>query len=614
MRSKAWLVALALAVLARPASAATVFVDDMEGETGGWTATGMWHRVAGAEACASAHGGTASWYYGRAPGCTFDDGATNRGTLTSPAFTVPRGAVAILDFWSSYETETSGTSWDQRVVQVSMDGGDFVNVEQLSGDPMLTWRLATVDLSRYGGHSLRLRFSFDTRDSVSNAYRGWYVDDVRVTVTGGGYSAAPPTSSWIDIASPANDARIACDDCQATRPIGFPFTFYGPTYAEVNVSSNGYVTFEGPATSYVNQDIPTASSPNAFAAPFWDDLYVAGAARVYVATVGTAPSRRLVVTWEAVDYCCSVGSGPLTFQLVVSEADQSILFQYADVDATSDRIRGLGGSATVGLENQTGTAGVRHSFGDAVLSDGLALRFLPDDSDGDGLPDFWEGRFGTHPNSAASPAAGEDVDGDGLDWLEEYHAGASPFAADTDGDGLTDAEEVAGGTNPIVPDAAPTVLVTLSGPGTSHGAASFRFTTTGSMSGTTGFRVYYGAAPGFTASDYPAHVDLVDPAARSGIVDRTWGLQGVPMVYFRVAPVRAVAGRVLVGALSNEHAAYFAGASPKERVAGTAATTTERSSPGCSSGGAGVLGLLGLGAAALASRWRGPRRRGAAAG
>jgi hypothetical protein len=609
MRSKSWLVALTLAVIASPASAATLFSDDVESGVGGWTATGLWHRVAAADACTNAHGGSASWYYGQAGTCTYDNGAANSGTLTSAAFAVPLGAVTSLSFWSYYQTEETGTSWDVRIVQVSVDGGAFQNVAQLSGDTMFAWRLVTVDLSAYTGHTIQLRFYFDTYDAVMNAYRGWYVDDVRVTGTGGSYASSTPTSSWIDIVSPSNDIGMACDDCQATRSIGFPFVFYGPTYSSVNISSNGYVTFAGNANAYSNTDIPNSSLPNAFAAPFWDDLYVSGAARVYAATVGSAPNRRFVVTWQAVDYCCSIGSGPLTFQLVLNEADMSIVFQYASIASTTDHNRGLGNSATVGLENQAGSFGVRYSYDTASLSDGLAIRFLPEDTDGDGPPDFWEALYGTDQGSAASPVLTQDIDSDGLNWLQEYHAGTNPSAADTDGDGVSDGEEVAIGTNPVVSDG-PAVTLTLSGPGTLHGTAYYRFTTSGSMTGTTGFRVYYGPRSGAIAADYPAHFDLTDATARSGYIDQQWGMQGVPMVYFRIAPTSVVAGRVFVGTLSNEHAAFFAEKSTLlESNAGTTTTTT-RSSSGCSAGGAGMFGFL-LAAAALPLRRL--RRRGAPA-
>eukprot|EP00752_Nemacystus_decipiens_P017679 g15850.t1 len=72
------------------------------------------------------------------------------------------------------------------------------------------------------------------------------------------------------------------------------------------------------------------------------------------------------------------------------------------------------------------------------------------DTDDDGLPDWWEQRYGYDPLQADD--AFEDRDGDGLDALAEYDAGSEPHRADSDGDGLLDGAEVDGGSSPIRAD------------------------------------------------------------------------------------------------------------------------------------------------------------------
>jgi thrombospondin type 3 repeat protein len=73
------------------------------------------------------------------------------------------------------------------------------------------------------------------------------------------------------------------------------------------------------------------------------------------------------------------------------------------------------------------------------------------DSDGDGLLDGFEVRYGLNPLSAADGRA--DPDGDGLDNLAEQAARTDPRAADTDADGLTDGQEVLVWlTDPLDPD------------------------------------------------------------------------------------------------------------------------------------------------------------------
>ncbi len=69
------------------------------------------------------------------------------------------------------------------------------------------------------------------------------------------------------------------------------------------------------------------------------------------------------------------------------------------------------------------------------------------DSDSDGLPDWWENRYGGN----LSPAG--DSDGDGVSNLNEYKNGAHPLEADTDGDGINDFDEISRyGTDPLLAD------------------------------------------------------------------------------------------------------------------------------------------------------------------
>ncbi|HWG91453.1 MAG TPA: hypothetical protein VNZ52_11455, partial [Candidatus Thermoplasmatota archaeon] len=64
------------------------------------------------------------------------------------------------------------------------------------------------------------------------------------------------------------------------------------------------------------------------------------------------------------------------------------------------------------------------------------------DTDGDGMPDAFEVRFGLDPLKGGDEEG--DLDGDGLSNLEESRLFTDPKSTDTDGDGLTDPEELAG--------------------------------------------------------------------------------------------------------------------------------------------------------------------------
>jgi hypothetical protein len=75
---------------------------------------------------------------------------------------------------------------------------------------------------------------------------------------------------------------------------------------------------------------------------------------------------------------------------------------------------------------------------------------LSEDTDFDGMPDWWERKFGLNVNLANDR---DDSDGDGLYDMEEYLIGANPSLSDTDGDGMPDGYEYYHGLNPLVNDA-----------------------------------------------------------------------------------------------------------------------------------------------------------------
>lgn len=63
-----------------------------------------------------------------------------------------------------------------------------------------------------------------------------------------------------------------------------------------------------------------------------------------------------------------------------------------------------------------------------------APKAAPDDSDGDGIPDAWELKFGLDPRDAADAVA--DSDGDGFTSAEEFAAATDPTKADSHPDYL----------------------------------------------------------------------------------------------------------------------------------------------------------------------------------
>ena len=80
------------------------------------------------------------------------------------------------------------------------------------------------------------------------------------------------------------------------------------------------------------------------------------------------------------------------------------------------------------------------------------------DSDDDGLPDYWERRYGFNPKAAGEESL--DGDNDGLNNLGEFRNGTDPGEADIDEDGLPDGQEVDYGSSPLIDDRLKDVLGT----------------------------------------------------------------------------------------------------------------------------------------------------------
>ena len=154
-----------------------VFFDNVESGANGWNNTGLWHQET-----YRYNSSVASWTYNRgSPSYNYNTGARNSGYLTSPTINLAGYGSATLYFDGYYQTETTGTWYDRRLVQISVNGGAFTNLGQLSGDVMNRWNPYQFNLNSYAGNQVRLRFFFDTIDSWYNNYWGWSIDDINVT-------------------------------------------------------------------------------------------------------------------------------------------------------------------------------------------------------------------------------------------------------------------------------------------------------------------------------------------------------------------------------------------------------------------------------------------------
>jgi Subtilase family/Fervidolysin N-terminal prodomain/Abnormal spindle-like microcephaly-assoc'd, ASPM-SPD-2-Hydin/HYDIN/CFA65/VesB-like, Ig-like domain/FlgD Ig-like domain/Viral BACON domain len=171
-----------------------------------------------------------------------------------------------------------------------------------------------------------------------------------------------PSFVWNDISATGTAVSFgSTDDANAGPfPIGFNFAFYGVTYTDFRVCTNGWLSFTSTSTAYSNQGLPNAGSPLNLVAPFWDDLNVLSGGTVYYQSTGTD----LIVQWTNVAHYSA--GGPYTFQAVL-HADGSIEYYYLSmVDPLN--------SATVGIQNATGSDGLNIAFNVPYLHNNMAIR------------------------------------------------------------------------------------------------------------------------------------------------------------------------------------------------------------------------------------------------
>jgi len=149
--------------------------------------------------------------------------------------------------------------------------------------------------------------------------------------------------------------NLSDDAVSGVQPIGFTFCFLGQSYSQFYIGSNGWISFSaGQPNTYTSATVPStiASVPkNCIMGP-WQDWHPGIAPGNYIKyqTIGTAPFRKLVVTYDNVPmYQCTTTYG--RFQIVCHETTNTIENHIFNKPFCS----WAGGGATQAIHNATGT-------------------------------------------------------------------------------------------------------------------------------------------------------------------------------------------------------------------------------------------------------------------
>jgi len=149
------------------------------------------------------------------------------------------------------------------------------------------------------------------------------------------------------------------DDSQSnTFNIGFTFCFYGQTFTQFRIGSNGWVSLGAgvqPAT-FVTQSIPSANAAvpkNCIMGP-WQDWNPSLGGQIRYQVQGVAPCRKLVVSWISVPmFSCTNLQG--TFHIILYESTNVIENHIANKPSCN---QWANGTAVQGIHNLLGNAAV----------------------------------------------------------------------------------------------------------------------------------------------------------------------------------------------------------------------------------------------------------------
>ncbi len=201
-----------------------------------------------------------------------------------------------------------------------------------------------------------------------------------------------PVYNWIEIdphiGGPGTELNFTGDDQTFHLTLPFTFVYYGSSFTEISVCSNGWIACGYTEnTDYSNSGIPNEDGPPNMIAPFWEDL--SPQAEGTVSYFYDSVEGIYIIEYNDVrDYQPSYHN--MTFEVVLydpavhptSTGDGNILFQYGNLDNTN--------SCTVGIENQAENDGIQYLYNlnydvhATHVEDGMAILFTT----GEDIPEF----------------------------------------------------------------------------------------------------------------------------------------------------------------------------------------------------------------------------------
>ena len=197
-------------------------------------------------------------------------------------------------------------------------------------------------------------------------------------VTDVGYTEAP-TFSWVEVSGIGTRLSLGDEETrQVSLPPGFgPFLYYGQTFSQVSVCSNGWISpGSTSSTTYSNGPLPDNTAPGLIAL-CWDDIYPVTSGGVWY--YHDSVNHRFVIEYDSMPYYHSQGTfdwyEAIIYDTTVhtETGDNVVLVQYLTANGFA--------ASTIGMENpqsQVGITCLNHGSyhrGASPIVPGMAIKY-----------------------------------------------------------------------------------------------------------------------------------------------------------------------------------------------------------------------------------------------
>lgn len=205
---------------------------------------------------------------------------------------------------------------------------------------------------------------FASVDSTDSASCNGAADGAAYLSANGGVAASTSTSEYIidqtegsfepypygEAANVSNYSSVTLGDDAVSSAIniGFSFEFFGTSYTQFQISSNGFITLGTGNTDNgccSGETLPAAGAPGKLIAGYWEDLNPSSGGTIETYRFGTGANEVRIINF--IDVPHFFNNNPVTFQIALYESS-NIIQIYGD-SLPSD-----GGTHTQGIENVAG--------------------------------------------------------------------------------------------------------------------------------------------------------------------------------------------------------------------------------------------------------------------